>query len=190
MKYRNLYISPKYSEGEKTYYGNVSGIPEIEMIEAGNLEDFERLFHEAVDDYYFDKKHRGSRKKTGWIIALIAVVVIIVLALLTCPDKSKHSEALKDKLSSVIAGQTISKDTDDMTVLEVSLINALVGRVLDNLITVDDFGLFSVGRLTIKESENNIVSIGAFGHIFSKSKDQMRKDINESEEMKQLKGLL
>ena len=46
MKYRNYYCTPKFSDGEKMYYGDVEGVPEIAMIEAENLDDFERLFKE------------------------------------------------------------------------------------------------------------------------------------------------
>ena len=60
MKYRNYYCSPKFSDGDKSYFGNVDGVPEIPMIEAANLDDFERLFHQAVDDYI---DSRGIGKK-------------------------------------------------------------------------------------------------------------------------------
>ena len=51
MKYRNHYCSPKYSDGDKCYYGNVEGFPQIPTIEVASIDDFERLFHQAVDDY-------------------------------------------------------------------------------------------------------------------------------------------
>ena len=91
MKYRNHYCSPKYSDGDKCYYGDVDGVPEIETIEAATIDDFERLFHQAVDDYLGKKSFIRPEKRNVWIPILVAAAVIF-LALVTCPDKGKHPQ--------------------------------------------------------------------------------------------------
>ena len=101
MKYRDYYISPKYSQGDGVYYGSVSGVPEIEMIEAANIDDFERLFHDAIDTYLAEKKGHNSQKRLRWLYVVIPLAAVIVIALLTCPDKSKHVDVLKDKIGSI-----------------------------------------------------------------------------------------
>ena len=186
MKYRNYYINPKFSEGEKVYYGNVSGAPEIELIEAASIEDFERLFHDAVDDYLDSKRTHKSNIKTGLIVTIVCIVALIVLALVTCPDKKKHVEVLKDRMSVVINEQAaVNENTSDLEAVGIALFNGLMGRMLDNYITVDDYALFSVGKSTIKGSEG-VVSFGVFGHVFTKSKEEIKKQLNENEELKGL----
>ena len=186
MKYRNQVIYPKYSEGEKVYYGNVSGVPEIELIEAATLEDFERLFHDAVDDYLDSKKARKSSNKTGLIVTLVCIIALIVLALVTCPDKKKHMDVLKDRMSAVINEQAaVNENTTDLEVVGIALFNGLMGKMLDNYITVDDYALFSIGKSTIEGSEG-VVSFGIFGHVFTKSKEEMKKQLNENKELKGL----
>ena len=186
MKYRNLYIYPKFSEGEKVYYGNVSGIPEIELVEAANLEDFERLFHEAVDDYLDRKRDKCNGRRTSLIVTISAFVILVAIALVTCPDKNKHVNVLKDRLGSVLNEQTISEKSSDLEVLGMALVNRVLGRVIDNFITVDDYALFSLGRLSLKDHEDIIVSIGIFGHVFTKSKEQMRQALSEIEKSYEL----
>lgn len=161
------------------YYGNVSGVPEIELIEAANLDDFERLFREAVDDYYDSKRAKSHSKKTSIIVTIVAFVVIVAFALATCPDKNKHVDVLKDRLGSVLTERTIGEDSNDFEVLGVTLVNGLMGKVIDNCITVEDYALFSLGRLSLKDSDNKVVSFGVFGHVFTKSKEQMRQAMND-----------
>jgi len=188
MKYRNLYISPKYSQEEKVYFGNVSGVSEIDMIEAATIDDFERLFHDAVDDYYMTKQERASKKKLRWLYFVLPLIVLIVIALLTCPDKSKHLEVLKDKMGSVLNEQLLGESSDGYEVLGVALINGVLGQYLKNYVSVEDYALFNVGKAIMGE-ETNVVSIGAFGHVFSVPKKTLEKRLNESEEFQEIKDL-
>lgn len=186
MKYRDLYISPKYSQGDGVYYGNVSGVPEIEMIEAANIDDFERLFHDAVDTYLAEKKEHNVKKSLRWLYFVIPLAAVIVIALLTCPDKSKHVDVLKDKIGSIMNEQLIGDSTDGLQVLGVALINGALGQYIKNYLTVEDYALFNLGRATIGD-EKHIVSIGAFGHVFSVPKKTLEKRLKESEEFQELK---
>ena len=188
MKYRNLYISPKYSQEEKVYFGNVSGVPEIQMIEAATIDDFERLFHDAVDDYLSTKQERASKRRFRWLYFVLPLIALLVIALLTCPDKSKHADVLKDKMGSVLNEQLIGENPEGLEVLGVALINGLVGQYIKNYISVEDYALFSVGKSHIGGA-NDIVSIGAFGHIFSVSRETLKKRLNESEEFQELKDM-
>ena len=77
MKYRNYYCTPRYSDKEQMYFGVVEGAPKIPTIEAETIDDFERLFHEAVDDYLERRQDAKRRAKWGIFIPLIAVVGIL-----------------------------------------------------------------------------------------------------------------
>lgn len=188
MRYRNLYISPKYSQGDGVYYGTVSGVPEIDMIEAENLDDFERLFHDAVDTYFVEKREHGSKKRLRWLCFVIPIAAIIIIALLTCPDKNKHVDVLKDKIGSVLNEQLIGDSTDGLEVLGAALINGVLGQYIKNYLTVEDYALFNVGKATIG-GNTNTVSIGAFGHVYTVPRKTLKKRLNESEEFQQLKDL-
>lgn len=188
MKYRNLYISPRYSQEEKVYYGNVSEVPEIGMIEAATIDDFERLFHDAVDEYYLEKKEQESKSRFRWLIFVFSVIAIVVIALLTCPDKNRHVEVLKDKIGAVFNEQLIGEDAGGYEVLGRALINGVLGQYIKNYVSVEDYALFSIGKSTLG-GESNIVSVGAFGHVFSASKKTLEKRLKESEAFQELNDL-
>ena len=181
MKYRNYYCTPKFSDGEKTYYGDVEGVPEIAIIEAENLDDFERLFKQAVDDYLSGKSETKPRKHFGWVIAAIVAVALLGIAVVTCPDKQAHKDAIlaviNEKLNENI--QKNSKDGDEgLAVLGASLGTSISGWILDSGLTVDNKFVYSVGKFnTGKEIKK--VSLGVFGHVFTFSKEDVDKILKE-----------
>ena len=175
MKYRNFYCSPKYSEAEKTYYGDVEGTPQIPMIEARNIDDFERLFHQAVDEYLEWKYRKRSRAKWGWLIAFFVVIGLIVAATLTCPKKDQHVAAISDRFTSAMNSQ-LTKDSDEYETLGVFLGNALATPIIRNFISVDDYVVCSVGKFSY-QGEERTVSVGAFGHVFTVSKEKIKETI-------------
>jgi hypothetical protein len=181
MKYRNYYCTPKFSDGEKMYYGDVEGVPEIAMIEAENLDDFERLFKEAVDDYLSGKRESKPRKSLGWIIAAAVVVALLGIAVVTCPDKQAHKDAILSVINEKL-NENIQKNTKDgdegLAVLGASLGTSISGWILDSGLTVDNRFIYSVGKFnTGKEIKK--VSVGVFGHVFTFSKEDVDKILKE-----------
>lgn len=185
MKYRNIYISPKYSEGDKVYYGTVSGVPEIDMIEAETIEEFESRFHDAVDEYMMGKKVQQTKKGSRWLYYVLPLLALIVIALLTCPDKSKHVEVLKDKIGSVLNEQMIDEDSDGFEFLGMALVNGVLGKYINNYVTVNDYALFNVGKATL-DGKTFPVSVGLFGHVFSVPRKIIEERLNESKEFQDL----
>ena len=190
MKYRNYYCTPKYSDGEKMYYGDVQGAPEIPMIEAENLDDFERLFHQAVDDHL--DRRRTDKPKTNWglIITLVAIVGLIVAAVATCPKKVDHVAFLTDRINVIVTEELEqSGGGGDLAPLGLMFGNAIVVPLVEKSLNVNDNFLFSVGKISIGGQEKT-VTVGAFGHIFSASKEQMKQALKENSYMKDYLDLL
>ncbi|MBR4756049.1 MAG: DUF4359 domain-containing protein [Bacteroidales bacterium] len=178
MKYRNFYCSPKYSEGDNTYYGDVAGTPQIPMIYAKNLDDFERLFHEAVDEFLDWKYKKHSHAKWGCLIALLVVIGILIAAILTCPKKDQHVATISDRISSVLNSQ-LTEESDEFETLGVLLGSALATPIIRNFISVDDYIVCSVGKYTY-QGEEQIISLGVFGHVFTVPKERIEETIKSS----------
>ena len=176
MKYRKFYITPKFSEGDKVYYGSVNGVTDIPMIEAKSLDDFERLFRQAVDEY-LEAKGRRSNKMVGWLIALGCVVALLVTAVLTCPDKQAH----KDAILSVIK-ERLKEDMSDAdpgwAMLGQSIGSSLSSLVLETGLTVENHFIYSVGKYDL-DSEKKRISLGLFGHVFTIRKKDLDKYLDE-----------
>ncbi len=190
MKYRNYYCTPKYSDGEKMYYGDVQGAPEIPMIEAENLDDFEQLFHQAVDDHL--DRRRTDKPKTNWglIITLVAIVGLIVAAVATCPKKVEHVAFLTDRINVIVTEELEqSGGGGDLAPLGLMFGNAIVVPLVEKSLNVNDNFLFSVGKIPV-DGKEKVVTVGAFGHIFSASKEQMKKALKDNKYMNDYLDLL
>lgn len=190
MRYRNYYCTPKFSDGEKGYYGDVDGAPEIPMIEAATLDDFERLFHQAVDDYL--DRRGGARPRTKWglIITLVAIAAVMVAAIASCPKKDQHVAFLTDRINTIITEELEeSGGGGDLAPLGLLFGNAIVVPLIEKTLTVNDYFLFSVGKISI-EGKENTVTVGAFGHIFSASKEQMKKALKDNKFLNEYLDLL
>ena len=183
MRYRNYYCTPKYSDGERMYFGDVEGAPEIPMIEAETIDDFERLFHEAVDDYLDRRRSAKPRTQWGLIIAILVIIGLLAAMVLTCPKKEQHVNVLNEKFSYILSDTVDSND--DFKVLGAMLGSAISKQVLNMYLIVDDHILFSVGRLEYK-GENNLLSVGAFGHIFTISNKELKRRVEQNKDTQEL----
>lgn len=181
MKYKNYYSTPKYSDGDKTYYGNVSGVPDIPMIEAASLDDYERLFRQAVDDYLGS----GSAKKAKWgWIAGVAIVGLLIIMALTCPKKEKHVEVLNDRVSFLV-NDALGEQEDELKFLGLLFGNSVTRPFVSNNLSIDDYIFFNVGKFSYNGKEHT-VSVGALGHVFSISRRALRDKAMENPDLKEL----
>ena len=180
MRYRNYYCTPKFSDGEKTYYGDVEGAPEIPMIEAETIDDFERLFHQAVDDYLDRRNASKYHTRWGLIVTLLVIIGILIAAVLTCPKKEQHVTVLTEKVNYLLSDTVGS--SDDLKVLGAMFGGAIAKQVLNMYLTVDDHVLFSVGQLEYN-GEDNPLSVGAFGHIFTISNEELKRRVEQNKDM-------
>lgn len=190
MKYRNHYCTPRWSEGDKSYFGNVEGAPEIDMIEAATLDDFERLFHQAVDDYLDRCGVVRPKTNLGLIITLVAIAAIIITAIATCPKKDRHVAFLTDRINVIVTEELEEHGGGgDLAPLGLLFGNAIVVPLVEKALTVNDNFLFSIGKIPI-DGKETVVTVGAFGHIFSASKEQMKKALKDNKYMSDYLDLL
>lgn len=112
-------------------------------------------------------------KKRFSTLSLI-LLVAIVLSVVTCPDREEHKVAIKQKVNTAV-NETINSNLldNDKTSLG-SLIIYLAGgpiistlalTVFDSQLHYNNYFAFSTMSITIK-SEEKIVSLGVFGHVF------------------------
>ena len=84
-----------------------------------------------------------EKKKKGWI-AWVIVGGLLLIAMLTCPKKQDHIQALAEKL----AAQTdLSGGTNKLDALFTVAFNKLSEYTLEASVTTDDYLFFSIGKL-------------------------------------------
>ncbi len=177
MKYKNYKSLPVFSYSEKLYYGSVEGVSEIPDIEAPTLEEYEALFHQAVDDYLRSRRISTSQVKWGPIVVLVIAVSVLIALVVSCPKKSDHAEVLADRITSVINDEM----GDDSVMLALSSLfgGSISKYVVNNCVDVKDYVLFSVGMFKY-EGKSNTASIGILGHVFTVSEERLKKELEQN----------
>lgn len=111
---------------------------------------------------------------------LIITVVLSATALFTNPQPERHKEAVKSKLSAFMQQsmkesltQTDNEWEQAGQALGMMLGGALVDRIVEELITSDNYLLFSTTRMHW-DGESKVIGIGIFGNVF------LSKDIDHA----------
>lgn len=115
---------------------------------------------------------------------LIIFILFIAFLYMTCPDDSAHVEALSEALPEYFSEQLeesglngeLSNLKEDPAML--NIISALAPKLVD----VDDYLLVSIGREKLS-GENNIVSFGVAGHVFTFNDAIVKRTINLAKEV-------
>lgn len=113
------------------------------------------------------------------IITLLILLGIGAVAVVTCPDRQAHKEAIMSLVNESINDElhTDDKDAQALSALFGSIGSSVAGYFLDNRLTVKNYFVFSVGELKDLEGVDQKVSVGVFGHVFTGGKEQLKKAI-------------
>ncbi|MBO6221559.1 MAG: DUF4359 domain-containing protein [Bacteroidales bacterium] len=113
-----------------------------------------------------------------FLIALVAVIAIAGIAVVTCPDKQAHKDAIMSVINEKI-NESVSKDSTEgdegIALFASSLGSGIVGYVIDNRLTVKNHFVFSTGELNKLDGTSERLSVGFFGHVFTFSKEDLDK---------------
>lgn len=95
---------------------------------------------------------------------LILTFVILLVAIVTNPDEVKQKEAVKSKLSAYI-----KKKAESSGALSSLFADALVQRIVDGIISSDNYLFFSLTKINWK-GQSKVIGVGLFSNVIFFSK--------------------
>ena len=111
------------------------------------------------------------------LVGLAVVVAALFLMVLTCPDKTRHRDAIMTQVR-LAFGETIDEnqadETDDVRMLGKLFFGGIAGLMADNLLTVDNYFVCSIGTVEW-QGERHKVSFGILGHVFTVDSKRLRQ---------------
>ena len=121
------------------------------------------------------------KKRGGCLVGvLVALLVVLLLLVATCPKARMHKEAVADVVSETVgeAFQLDSIPADDpasrsMKSFAHEATRQIVGVAVDQLLTVDSYWVCSVGRIRYA-GKSPVVSVGVLGHVFTVDKADLK----------------
>ena len=131
--------------------------------------------------YVFFRKFENQKFPTmkKLLITLLVLLGLGAVAVISCPDRQDHKDAIMEVVSGAINDelQTSDKDSQEISAFFGSIGSSVAGYLLDNRLTVKNYFVFSVGELKDLEGVDQKVSVGVFGHVFTGGKEQLKKAI-------------
>ena len=119
------------------------------------------------------------------LLAVIIVLLVAILMALTVPDKQKHKEAMMEAVNEFVEEETIDKLGDNILAkLGKSVVVKTVETALNSKLKVDNYYLFNTTHVRLK-GEDQVLSVGLFGHVFTFDKQMLRDKLNEALDAKE-----
>ena len=129
-----------------------------------------------------------TKKKSGctpWLIAALGLAILFATMVFTCPERQDHEAAIQEvtkawvdnkvdeNLGSItgiggVFGDLINKALKQLT-------GAGTDKVINKFLDVQNYVVCSVGRISIGNNEQKMVSLGVFGHVFTFGEDDIEK---------------
>ena len=94
---------------------------------------------------------------------------------MTCPDRQAHKDAMMTVINEEI---TPEKNGEGLAVLGAALGSSVVEYALDKHLTVKNHFIYSEGFL-MRGGNPERLSVGVFGHVFTFSKEDFDKMLDE-----------
>lgn len=116
------------------------------------------------------------------LIPIIVVLIIGAAAVMTCPDKQAHIDAImavvNEKINEEL--QTDDEEYQGLSALFGTLGSGIANRVVDNRLVVKNHFLWFTGEFQNFDGEFQQVSVGFFGHVFTFNKQDLDKALDKS----------
>lgn len=132
------------------------------------LNELELMQNCLGNEDYFTKT---TNKMNSKITLLLIVVAVALVAVVTCPDKEAHQNAIMDEINTSMSKE-ISENIGDsnleigLSLLGGTIASKLLTTVVESTLRVRNYFVFSTGEISVK-GKSKTVSVGCFGHVFT-----------------------
>lgn len=119
------------------------------------------------------KRHSGFQT---FLLALLGFIIALVIVMfITCPSDGDHRREVRQLGEKAVKMYAAQQDNMLITGMTFAFGDDLVDMVISKLLEVDNYGVVSIGRLENPRnpSKSQIVSVGAFGHVFTASPEEL-----------------
>lgn len=113
-------------------------------------------------------------------LLIIIVLLVAVLMVLTVPDKAKHKEAMMEAINEYVEEEAVDKLGDTVLArLGKGVIVKTVETALNSKLKIDNYYLFNKTYVRL-DGEDQMLSLGMFGHVFTFDKEMLREKLEEA----------
>lgn len=112
-----------------------------------------------------------------FLIVLLVLLGIGAVAVVTCPDKEAHKDAILNVVKEKIDEEVSAGSQNDLSNILSGIGSSVSGWIIDKGLTVENHFVYSVGKFNSGKEEKT-VSVGVFGHVFTFSKEDLERELS------------
>ena len=114
-------------------------------------------------------------------LIIVALLLMAVLMVLTRPEKAAHKKAMMSAVREFVEEEADNRNLGDnvLTDLGKGIVNKTVETALNSKLEMNDYYLFNTTHVRLK-GEDQLLSVGLFGHVFTFDKKMLREKLEES----------
>jgi len=127
-----------------------------------------------------------ARKGSGctrWLLALLILAILFATMVFTCPGKRAHEQAIQQVTQSFVNDKVEQKSPLDEDGIFGRMLNELIKNVtgygtdmaVTHFLDVKNYLVCSVGKMSIGDHKDKMVSLGLFGHVFTFDKEDLER---------------
>ena len=124
------------------------------------------------------------------LMAIVIVLLVAVLMTLTKPDEQKHKDAMMSAIKEFVDQEAQDRGFKDnvLTKLGKNVVNAAIKTALNSKLKFNDYLILNTSYVKL-DGENQLLSLGAFGHVFTFDKDMLKEKLEEATKTKEVEML-
>ena len=121
------------------------------------------------------------------LLVVVIILLVAVIMVITRPQKRAHKEAMMEAVKEYVNDQADSLGLGDnvLTDLGKGIVNKTIEKVLNAKLEMHDYLLFNTTYIML-QGEEQLLSVGLFGHVFTFDKEMLREKLEESANEKAL----
>lgn len=113
-------------------------------------------------------------------LLIIIVLLVAVLMVLSVPDKAKHKEAMMEAINEYVEEEAVDKLGDTVLArLGKGVIVKTIETALNSKLKIENYYLFNKTYVRL-DGEDEMLSLGMFGHVFTFDKEMLREKLEEA----------
>ena len=123
-------------------------------------------------------------KKLLWIVIVLLVAVIMAV---TAPAEEKHKEAMMKAVREYVDEEAQNRGFKDngITRLGKNVVVQAVKTALNSKLKFDNYYLFNMTHVRL-DGEDQVLSLGLLGKVFTFDKDMLRENLEEATHTKEV----
>lgn len=119
------------------------------------------------------------------LLVIIILLLVAVLMSQTVPDKRQHKEAMMEAINEYVEEEAVDKLGDNLLAkLSKSVVVKTVETALNSKLKMDNYYLFNTTHVRI-DGEDQLLSLGMLGHVFTFDKEMLREKLEEAMKAKE-----